>query len=259
LQGKTALVLGGGRGLGRGVAEALAAEGVDVALVSRDHAALTVAAREIATCHGVRAHAIAGDLADGASMDRAVDEAQARLGGRIDILLNNSGGPPPGGVVGLSSDVWLAQFQAMVLSIVRTTDRVLPGMRARRWGRVLTVTSTTVIEPNPALALSNSLRATLVGWSKTLATEVARDGITANLLLPGQISTDRTRFLDQAAAEREGVDAATITTRRAAAIPLGRYGTPEEFGALAAFLASERASYLTGGMYRVDGGALRSV
>ena len=259
LRGHTALVFGGSKGLGRGCADALAAEGVDVALVARGQEALDRAAGEITARFGVAAYAFAADLADHDAVLRAVDQAEAVLGGRVDILVNNTGGPPPSGVAGVDPALWAAQFQTMVLSVFRVTDRVLPAMRARRWGRVLTVASTTVIEPNPALGMSNTLRSALVGWSKTLAGEVARDGVTVNMILPGRIATDRTTFLDGAVAQRTGSTPDAVQAEVAQAIPVGRYGTPDEFGAVAAFLASERAAFVTGSMIRVDGGAVRSV
>lgn len=258
LQGKTALVFGGSKGLGRGCAEALAAEGVNVALVARGAETVREAAGQIAARYGVATAGHAADSSDAAAVAAVIEAVAQRFGG-IDILVNNTGGPPPSGVVGLDPEIWLAQFQAMVASIVRITDQVLPGMRARGWGRVLTIASTTVLEPVAALGLSNTLRSALVGWSKTLAGEVARDGITANLLLPGHIATDRVAFLDAAAAQRRGSDVETVQKEKLTAIPAGRYGTPAEFGAVAAFLASQQAAYVTGSMIRIDGGAVRSV
>lgn len=258
LQGKTALVLGGGRGLGRGVADALAAEGVALALIARDPSVLDQAAGEISQAHGVSAFGVVGDLADWDSMQRGIDAAERRLG-RIDILLNNSGGPVPSGVVGVAPELWLAQFNAMVLSLFRTTERVLPGMRGRRWGRILTIASSSVVVPNPSLGVSNTLRSAVAGWSKTLANEVAAEGITVNVLLPGRIATARIEQLDAHAAEREQRSVEEIAQRTAATIPVGRYGTVEEFGAVAAFLASTQAAYITGSMIRVDGGLIRSV
>lgn len=259
IKGKTALVLGGGRGLGLGVAKALAAEGVNLALLSRNEAALRAAADTLQREHGVTAVAVTADLANWEAMEAAIAQAEQQLGGNIDILLNNSGGPTPSGVHGVAPGVWSAQFDAMVLSLIRTADRVLPGMRGKGWGRILTIASTTVVEPNPVLAVSNTLRSALVGWSKTLAGEVARDGITVNMLLPGRIATDRTQQLDQLAAEKAGKSADAVMAEKAAGIPVGRYGSVEEFGAAAAFLASVQASYITGSMLRIDGGALHSV
>jgi 3-oxoacyl-[acyl-carrier protein] reductase len=145
------------------------------------------------------------------------------------------------------------------LSVLRATDRVLPGMRERGWGRILMITSTAVVEPNPMLAISSTLRSALVGHSKTLASQVAAEGVTVNVLLPGQIETDRTTFLDQASAERSGKSMDVIRAEKCANIPLKRYGSSSEFGAVAAFIASQQASYVTGSMIRVDGGAVRAV
>jgi 3-oxoacyl-[acyl-carrier protein] reductase len=147
----------------------------------------------------------------------------------------------------------------MVLSVIAITDRVLPGMRERRWGRIITSTSSGVIAPIPNLAVSNALRMSLVGWSKTLAREVGRDGVTANIVLPGRIATDRITALDQAKAKREGRAVEEVAAESAASIPVGRYGRPEEYGDMIAFLASTRASYLTGSVFRVDGGLIASV
>lgn len=258
LTGKTAFVMGASRGLGRGIARALVQEGVNVALVARNAVGLETVATALTAEGPGRAIACAADQNDWPSLERAIDRAESTLGA-IDILLNNSGGPPPSGVANIAPDLWRQQFEAMVLSIFQTTDRLIPGMRSAGWGRILTIASSTVIEPSPTLGVSNTLRSAIVGWSKTLAGELARDGITVNLLLPGRIATDRLQQLDQAAADRQGVDRTTIEAARAAAIPVGRYGTVEEFAALAAFLASPRAAYVTGSMHRIDGGALVSV
>ncbi len=257
LDGKTALVLGGSRGIGRGVANALAAEGVAVALVARTQAPLDAAVSEI-NSRGDRAIGIAADLADWPSIERAANSARQQLG-PIDILLNNSGGPPPSGVAGVSPEVWEAQFRAMVLAIFRITDLLLPDMRSRRWGRILNVASTSVVEPIPTIGVSNALRGAIVGWAKTLAGETARDGITVNTLLPGAIATDRSMELHRAHAERHQVSLEEAVRRNAQAIPVGRMGTPEEFGAVAAFLASPHAAYVTGSLIRIDGGSIRSV
>lgn len=259
LNGRTALVLGGSKGIGRGIAEALAAEGVAVALVARNADQVRAAADAIAAAHGTAAFGFSADLANWTSIERAIDAARSALGGDPDILVNNSGGPPPSGVAGIDPGLWSAQFDAMVLSLIRIADAVLPGMRTRQWGRILTVASSLVVEPSPMIGVSAALRSTLVGWSKVLASEVAADGITVNMLLPGLIATDRTAFLDRMAAEKTGRTVAEVEAQRTAAIPVGRYGTPAEFGAVAAFLASDAAAYVTGSMIRIDGGAMRSV
>ncbi len=258
LEGKRALVLGGRQGLGRGVAEALAAEGVIVALLSRNSEGLAQTALEIGNQAGVRAIAVGADLSDHASVVRAVATVNEEIGG-IDILINNSGGPPPSGASGVAPEVWRAQFETMILSIIEITDLVLTGMREQRWGRILTIASSGVVEPNPLIGVSNALRSTLVGWSKTLAGEVASHGVTANILLPGWIATERLREIDLAAAGAGGSSVDAASAANLARIPVGRYGTIQEFGAVAAFLASDLASYVTGSMIRVDGGAIRSV
>ena len=147
----------------------------------------------------------------------------------------------------------------MVVSVIAITDAVLPGMRARHWGRIITSTSSGVVAPIPNLGISNALRLSLVGWSKTLAREVGRDGVTANIILPGRIATDRIKFLDEAKAKREGRSVEEVSAESTGSIPVGRYGKPEEYGDVVAFLASDRAAYLTGSVFRVDGGLIASV
>ena len=259
LTGKRALICGGSSGLGRAVAAALVAEGAHVCLLSRGSAKLNAAADEMTLSGPGRAVWVAADLADHDGLLRAVDGAEHQLGGPIEILLNNSGGPAPSGVQGLDPDLWRAQFEAMVLSVFRLTDRVLPGMKAAGWGRILNVASTSVVEPIPNLGVSTALRASVAGWAKTLATEVAGDGITVNTLLPGRIDTPRIAQIDGATAERTGVTPQDARAASEKTIPLGRVGRPEEFGAVAAFLASPVAAYVTGSLIRVDGGAVRAI
>jgi 3-oxoacyl-[acyl-carrier protein] reductase len=258
LKGKKALVFGGSKGIGRGIADALAAEGVDVALVARSKETLDKSVGEINARRGGRAIGLPADLADWPSVESAVQSARQQLGA-IDILVNNSGGPPPSGALGVKPEVWEAQFRAMVLALFRITDLLVPEMRERKWGRILNVASFSVIEPIPHLGISNSLRGAVAGWAKTLASEVARDGITVNMLLPGTIATDRMIQLNRAAAERGGISPEEAVKRAGAAVPVGRAGTVEEFGAVAAFLASPLASYVTGSMIRIDGGLARSL
>lgn len=257
IKGKTALVLGAGGGLGGAIAVALAREGVATALADIDEAALAATMKAVAAT-GARGLALAWDLSDPETIDRNVGDVEERLG-PIDILVNNTGGPPPSTAAGVAAETWLNQFKAMVLSVISLTDRVLPSMRARRWGRIVTSTSSGVVAPIPNLAVSNALRLSLVGWSKTLAREVAADGITANIILPGRIATDRIRFLDEQKAKREGKPLDAVVAESTAAIPAGRYGRPEEYGDAVAFLASQRASYITGSIIRVDGGYIASI
>lgn len=257
LKGKTALVFGGSKGIGKGIADALAAEGVAVAIVARTQETIDRAVSEM-TARGGRAIGIAGDLTNWASIEAAVKSARAQLG-PIDILVNNSGGPPPSGVVGVKPEVWEAQFQAMVMPFFRVTDMLIGEMRARKWGRVLNVASYSIIEPIPTIGISNTMRSAIAGWAKTLAGEVARDGITVNMLLPGVIATDRSVQLHQGTAKRLNISVEEALKRFESSLPVGRMGTPAEFGAVAAFLASPLAAYVTGSMIRIDGGLTRSV
>ncbi|MEI2299923.1 SDR family oxidoreductase [Ensifer sp. MJa1] len=254
IAGKRALVLGGSKGLGRGIAEALASEGVLVALTGRDADLSAKAATEIAP--SARGYAL--DLSKPESLDGFLDHLEADFG-TIDILVLNGGGPPPSPASEIAPEFWRAQFETMVLSGMRITGRLLPGMRARRFGRIISVASTSIREPIAGLTASNSLRSAVAGWLKTLAGEVAADGVTVNMLLPGRLATDRTLSFDRIDAESEGVDIATVAARSQREIPLGRYGTPAEFGAAAAFLASRQAAYITGIALPVDGGLSRSM
>lgn len=257
LKGKTALVLGAGGGLGGAIAKALAREGARVAAGDVNAEALAATVKEIEAGGGA-AMSVAWDLADLAAIDGVVKQVEARLG-PVDVLVNNTGGPPPTPASGQDPAVWSKQFQAMVVSVIALTDRVLPGMRARRWGRIVTSASSGVIAPIPNLAISNALRLSLVGWSKSLAREVAKDGITVNVIVPGRIATGRTRFLDEARAKREGKTVEQVTAESTASIPAGRYGRPEEYADAVAFLASDRAAFITGTTLRVDGGMIPSV
>ncbi len=253
LENRRALVTGASRGLGRAIASALAAEGAQVVAVARNLERLNDL---VAASAGGSGSIVARscDLADGAAL-----ESLGKLLREVDILVLNTGGPPPGPAAETSDAVWSKQFEAMFLSAIRLTRLALPGMRERGYGRILAVVSSGVIQPIPNLGISNALRAGLVGWAKTLAGEVAGEGITVNCIAPGRIATDRIAELDQGRAKRDGMDIAQVEKEARANIPIGRYGDAAEFAAVAAFLASSRASYMTGGVIRVDGGMIRSV
>jgi len=253
LKNRRALVTGASRGLGRAIAAALAAEGAEVVAVARNLERLNELAAATPAGRGtIVAHAC--DLADASAIGRLGAALE-----RADILVLNTGGPPPGSAAGTADAVWIQQFEAMFLSAIRLTRLALPGMRQRGFGRILAVVSSGVIQPIPNLGISNALRSALVGWAKTLAGEVAGDGVTVNCIAPGRIATDRVAELDQGRAKREGIDIDQVEKESRAAIPAGRYGDAAEFASVAAFLASPRASYMTGGIIRVDGGMIRSV
>jgi 3-oxoacyl-[acyl-carrier protein] reductase len=257
IRGRTALVLGGGGGLGGAIAHTLATEGVRIAVADIDAAAVKRSVDQI-EAKGAEALGLVWDLSDLTVVDKNVSAIEDRFG-PVDVLVNITGGPPPTPAAGQEPNLWSKHFGAMVLSVIAITDRVLPNMKARAWGRIITSTSSGVVAPIPNLGLSNSLRLALVGWSKTLAREVARDGITANVILPGRIATDRIRFLDEAKAKREGRSVEAVTAESTGSIPIGRYGNPEEYADAVAFLASNRASYITGSVIRVDGGLIASI
>jgi 3-oxoacyl-[acyl-carrier protein] reductase len=258
ITGKRALVLASSRGLGLGIAKALAAEGAHVLLVGRSGDRLAENCTAINALGKGKADWVWGDLGEENFVESMVSAVKEKLGG-IDILVNNTGGPTPGTTEDMSADKLDTFFQTMVLRVITLTNAFLPQMKEQGWGRILNVASSGVIEPIGNLALSNTLRGALVGWSKTLATEVAGSGITSNMLLPGRIHTDRIEELDGAAAKRTGKSVEEIRSASIKAIPAGRMGTVEEFGAAGAFLCSVPASYITGSMLRVDGGAARSL
>jgi 3-oxoacyl-[acyl-carrier protein] reductase len=258
LSRKVALVLGASQGLGFAIARALNAEGASVVLVSRSAQKLEAAAAALRAQKRGEVAVAAADVGNWPEIESALRATTGSLG-PPDILVNNSGGPPPGDVTCVDAEVWRAQFETMVLNQMRLTERVLPHMRRKKFGRILTVSSTSIIEPFAVLPISNTLRSALAQWMKTLASEVARDGVTVNLLLPGSIATARTQDLDSRSAAARGVPVATIVAEAVAGIPAGRYGEPAEFGDAAAFLASPRASYITGVALRVDGGSTHSL
>jgi 3-oxoacyl-[acyl-carrier protein] reductase len=257
IAGRHALVMGAGGGLGGAIARALAAEGARVAVADLDESAAEHTAGAIRDAGG-HAAAFAWDLRDVDAFEERLEAARA-FGGDVDILVNNTGGPPPTPVAGVAPEDWRRHFDAMVLSVMRLTDLVLPSMRSRRWGRVITSASSGVVAPIPNLGISNALRLVLVGWSKTLAGEVGADGVTSNIVVPGRIATPRIVSLDEARASRESTTVDEVVAKSTSTIPLRRYGDPAEYAAAFAFLAGTRASYITGSVLRVDGGLIASV
>jgi 3-oxoacyl-[acyl-carrier protein] reductase len=246
IKGKTALILGASRGLGRASAIGLANEGVSV---------LGAARNPIEKCANIIP--IVADLSVPSSVAALIQDVLAR--GGVDILVNNAGGPPAGEAARQSTDVWTRAFASLALPLFEVTAALLPIMIEKQWGRIITIGSSGIVQPIPNLALSNAIRGSVAGWSKTLATEVARDGITVNMVLPGRIDTDRVRELDASNARTSGKNIDEVQAASCAQIPIGRYGSPEEFGAAVTFLASRQASYITGSMIAVDGGAIRAL
>lgn len=246
IENRVALVMGSSRGIGRGIAEALAREGAKVAMASRSLSRLDNAAAEI---EGETAtfEADTGDLDRLAALPA---EVEARLGGPVEILVTNTGGPPPGGATDRSQDEWEEAYRHLVLAPRALIEAVLPSMRANGWGRIVNVGSSSTIETIPHLALSNVHRMAAIGYFKTLAREVAGDGVTMNTVATGKIATDRIASMSGS------MEAARAMA--AEQVPAGRLGEPEEFGDLVAFLCSERAAYVTGTTIPIDGGLLRS-
>ena len=258
LAGKVAVVAAASKGLGRACAEELAAEGARLLICARGADALLATRDEIARATGAEVHALPADLSTREGVEHVAMEALSRFPG-VDILVNNAGGPPSGPFEQHDWDAWEAAIRLNLRSAVELTRRVLPGMRQREWGRVINVTSIAVKQPVDGLILSNSIRAAVTGWARTLANEVAKDGVTVNNVMPGYTRTDRVEQLNAARAQSEGVPVAEILRRTEAQVPMGRLGEPREFGALVAFLASERASYITAQSMAVDGGWIRTV
>jgi 3-oxoacyl-[acyl-carrier protein] reductase len=258
LRNRVALVAAASRGLGRAIAEELAGEGAAVVICARGAEALGRARSEIAQRTGADVHAVVADVATQEGTDTVVAEALARFG-RVDVLVTNAGGPPLGAFEAHGWDTWERAVQLTLRSAVELTRLVLPGMKDRRWGRVINVTSITVKQPVDGLMLSNSIRAAVTGFARTLATEVAPFGVTVNNILPGYTRTERVEQLNRSTAEREGLTVEDVQRRIEAQIPMRRLGEPREFAALAAFLASERASYITGQSMAVDGGWIRAM
>lgn len=258
LKGKVAFVAAASKGLGRSVAEELAAEGASLVLCARNIETLELAAKQIAETSGASVLPVAADVSKPEDIDTAVRAGIEKFG-RIDILVTNAGGPPAGRFENLSRETWEAATRLTLTSVLELTRRVLPGMKERRWGRILNITSITVKQPVENLMLSNSLRAAVTGFARTLANEVAIDGITVNNILPGYTRTERVEELAKAAAVSEGISRAEATAKWENEIPMRRLGEPREFAALAAFLVSERASYITGTSIPVDGGWIRSL
>ena len=258
LADRVAAVAASSRGLGRATARALAAEGAAVALCGRDAAAVREAAEAIAAESGVRTLAVTADVSSPADCRRFVDTAASELG-RLDILVTNTGGPRAGAFDAVNPEDWDAAFRLTLANVVALVQAAVPHMRARRWGRIVNIASLSAKQPIDGLVLSNAFRPAIAGLSKTLANELGKDGILVNTLCPGYTATDRLKELAETRATKSGTTPAQELANFSAGVPLGRVATPEEFAAVAAFLCSERASFITGATIPVDGGASRGL
>jgi len=258
LQGKIAMVAGASRGLGYGVARALAREGARVSMTSRNREAIEAAAQALAQETGAEVVGTACDVRSADAIARWSDVTRERFGG-VDVLFTNSGGPPAGPAVSFDDRAWQSASELLVFSVIRMIRAVVPSMADRGGGAILVSTSASVKEPIPNLGLSTVMRASVSALSKTLALELASKAIRVNQIIPGRIDTDRVRELDEINAQRGGVPLEQQKARAAASIPLGRYGDIDEYGRVAAFLLSDSARYITGATVQVDGGLTHSV
>jgi 3-oxoacyl-[acyl-carrier protein] reductase len=252
------MVGGASKGLGFAVARALAAEGASVSIASRDAAAIQNAAERIAGECGHEVLHTAADLSQGTDIARWYESTVGRFGG-VDLLFTNAGGPPAGRALEFEDRVWQSAFDLLVLGVIRQVRLVVPSMQQRGGGAILMSTSSAVKEPIPNIAVSNVLRASVAALAKTLALELAGSGIRVNQLIPGRIGTDRVVEIDAINAKKAGITPEEQKRRSASTIPLGRYGEPREFGAMAAFLLSDAAAYVTGASVQVDGGLVRGL
>jgi 3-oxoacyl-[acyl-carrier protein] reductase len=258
LKDKVALVTAASRGLGKAVAWEFAREGAHVAICARGKDVLRATAREIAVDTWGEIFPIVADVTKPEDIQRLVSAVEEHFG-QIDILVNNAGGPPTGTFMDFDDETWEAALQLNLMSTVRLCRAVLPGMQARRWGRIVNMTSASVKQPIDGFILSSAARSGVVAMAKTLANEYAAKGITVNNVCPGWTLTDRVKSLAEGRAAKEGKTVREVVDDYAANIPAHRLGRPEELAALVVFLASERAAYITGATIQVDGGYVRSL
>lgn len=258
LKGRRALVMGGTKGLGRSIADSLAAEGAALVISGRDQGRLDAASAELKAKGAASCVGFPGDVANPDDMNKLFDAAVKAMGG-VDILVLNHGGPPPCTALEMKESDLVTWFTSIVTSPIRMAMLALPAMRAQKWGRIIIVGSSGMQHPIPNLALSNTLRAGIWAWVKTISGEVAADNVTVNILAPGSILTDRSRETAVKKAQARGTSIEEVIAEDAATIPAKRFGMPAEYGPMGAFLAGETGSYITGSMIRVDGGRVRSM
>ena len=258
LRGKVALVAAASRGLGRAVALEFGSEGAKLVLCARGGDDLDSAKQFFSTCTGAEVHTVVADLSRQEHIELVTTEAMAKFG-QVDILVTNAGGPPAGVFESHKWETWERAVNLTLRSVIELTRAVLPGMRSRKWGRVININSIAAKQPVDNLILSNSIRSAVSGFSRSLANEVATDGITVNSILAGYTRTDRVEQLANATAAKEGIDKGDVLARFEREIPMKRLGEPNELAALAAFLGSERAAYITGQLIAVDGGWIKGL
>lgn len=258
IRGRVAVVCGSSQGLGRAVAEALAEEGARVVLNSRSPEKLAATRKAIADATGAEVEAVAANLTDPDAVTALIEGAEKAFG-QVDILVTNTGGPPSGPFESHTAEVWREAIERNFESVVNLVRAALPGMKERGWGRILNVTSITVKQPVAGLILSNAIRAGVTGFARTIANEAAPFGVTVNNILPGYTRTERLVDLAQAISGREGGSVEDAYAGWESEIPMGRVGEPHEFAGLAAFLCSEKASYITGQSVAVDGGWIKGL
>ena len=258
LAGRTALVGGATSGLGAAIARTLSEEGARVLLWSRDQAKLDAAAAELARETGAETATVAADASQPDAADRVLAGVRDAFG-TVDIAVLNAGGPPPVDPLETTPEAWREALQLLLLTPVAIATGLLPAMRERRWGRVVAVLSSGIVEPIPNLVYSNAGRSALAAWLKTASAAVAADGVTINGVVPGRLATPRVESLDQGRAASTGVSVEEVRRQSEASIPAGRYGNPAELAAAVAFLVSDRGAYQTGTLVRVDGGLVRSL
>ena len=257
LKGKVALVAGASQGMGKAAAMGFAREGAKVAICARGQATLNETAAQIRKETGGEVLAIVADMSKAEDIKKFVEQS-AKHFGRVDVIVNNAGGPPPGEFMKFTDDDWQNAFNQSFMSTMRMTREAVPHMRQAGGGKIINITSYSVKEPIAGLVLSNAVRSGVIGLAKTLSRELARDNILINNVCPGRIDTDRAKKLNKARADRLGRPVEEIDREMAAEVPLGRYGTAEEAGDLIVFLGSDRASYITGTTIAVDGGLVRA-
>jgi len=258
VRGKTALVGGASRGLGLAICERLAAEGANLVMVSRDIDTLSLASKRIAKQHGIQALAVPGNQSNADDITKILETTLQRFG-TIDILVHNTGGPPPGLFLDHEDNEWESAFEGLLMSVIRFCRGVLPGMQARGWGRIVINTSFTVREPAPRLILSNVFRTAVVALAKTLSREVAAEGVTVNCVCPGAFDTQRLRSIFDEQAQATGQTPKEVQMSWESRIPVDRILEPKELGDLVAFLVSDIAGAITGASVPIEGGMLHGL